>query len=80
MSIDDIVDREFPRIEKLIENQKSGALVGLSRSTPALLVIALLVFLFQLRNLPEKLATQSLDLSIEVQQKSPAQSVQSGCY
>ena len=75
MSIDDIVDREFPRIEKLIENQKSGALVGLSRSTPALLVIALLVFLFQLRNLPEKLATQSLDLSIEVQQKLPAQSV-----
>jgi CHASE2 domain-containing sensor protein len=76
MSIDDIVDREFPRIEKLIENQKSGALVGLSRSTPALLVIALLVFLFQIRNLPEKLATQSLDSSIAVQQKSPAQSVQ----
>ncbi len=76
MSIDDIVDREFARVEKLIEDKKPRGLAGLSRSTPALLVIALLVFLFQIRNLPEKLATQSLDSSIAVQQKSPAQSVQ----
>jgi CHASE2 domain-containing sensor protein len=76
MSIDDIVNRELPRIEKLIEDQKSGLLSGLSRSTPALLVIALLVFVFQIRHLPEKLAIQSLDSSIALQQKSSARSVQ----
>lgn len=76
MSIDDIVDRELPRIEKLLENQKSGFFAGLSRSTPAVSVITLLVFLFQIRSIPEKLATQSLDSSIAVQQKSLARSVQ----
>jgi CHASE2 domain-containing sensor protein len=75
MSIDDIVERELPRIEALIKGRKMGLLDKLSRSVPALLVIAVLVFLFQIRSLPEKLANQSLDASIAVQQKSPARSV-----
>jgi hypothetical protein len=75
MSIDDIADREIPRVERLLEDHKTGFLAGLSRSKPALIVIAILVFLFQSRSLPEKLANQSLDSSIAAQQKSPARSV-----
>ena len=44
MSIDDIVERELPRIEALIKGRKTGLLDKLSRSVPALLVIAVLVF------------------------------------
>ena len=75
MSIGDIADHELPRLEKLIEERKSGLLSGLSRSKPALLVIAILVFLFQIRSLPEKLAGQSLDSSIAAQQHTEARSV-----
>jgi len=75
MSIEDIADRELPRLEKLIEERKSGWVSNLSRSKAALLVIAVLVFLFQIRNLPEKLAGQSLDASIAAQQRKDARSV-----
>jgi CHASE2 domain len=75
VSIEDIADHELPRLEKLIEERKSGLLSGLSSSKPALLVIAILVFLFQIRSLPEKLAGQSLDSSIAAQQHMEARSV-----
>lgn len=76
MSIDDILDRELPRLEKLIESRKSGFLGALSQSKTALITLAALVFLFQVRDLPAKLANQSLDSAIEIQDKSPAKSVQ----
>lgn len=76
MSVNDIVERELPRVESLIAGRQSGVLAGVLKSTPTLILIAILVFLFQIRDLPERLATQSLDASIEAQQKSAARYVQ----
>jgi CHASE2 domain len=75
MSIDDIADREIPHLAKVLEEQKSGWAGTLSRSKLALLVIAILVFLFQVRGLPDKFAGQSLDAAVAVQRRIPAESV-----
>jgi CHASE2 domain-containing sensor protein len=75
MSIDDIADREIPHLATVIEEQKSGWARALSRSKLALLVIAVLDFLFQVRGLPDKFAGQSLDAAIVVQRRVPAESV-----
>ena len=58
---DDILDREIARLQHLIENRKISFLGRLSNSKPALFVIAIMVLLFQMRNLPETLANSSLD-------------------
>jgi CHASE2 domain-containing sensor protein len=75
MSIDDIADREIPHLAKLIEEQKPGWVGALSRSKLALMVIAVLVFLFQVRDFPDKFAGQSLDAAVAVQWHVPAESV-----
>lgn len=68
MSIDDIANRELPHLVKVIEERKSGWAARLSKSKLALFVIAVLVFLFQIRDLPDKFASQSLDAAVAVQQ------------
>jgi CHASE2 domain-containing sensor protein len=75
MSIDEIADRELPHLVKVIEERKSGWAGRLSKSKLALLVIALLVFLFQIRGLPDKFASQSLDAAVAVQRHVPADTV-----
>jgi hypothetical protein len=75
MSLDDIADREVPHLAKVVEAQTSGWLGALSRSKLALLVIAILVFLFQVRGLPDKFAGQSLDAAVAVQRRVSAPSV-----
>jgi len=75
MSIDDIADRELPHLAKLIEERKWDWARALSRSKFALLVIVVLVFLFQVRGLPDRFAGQSLDAAIAVQHRVAAESV-----
>lgn len=75
MSIDDIADREIPHIVKVIEERKSGWAGRLSKSRLALTVIAVLVFLFQVRGLPDKFANQSLDAAVAVQRHQLAGAV-----
>ncbi len=69
----DILDREIVRLQHLIENRK---LFGrLSNSKAALLVIAVMVLVFQMRNLPESLANSSLDAAISIERPVQAKSV-----
>jgi hypothetical protein len=69
----DILDREIVRLQHLIENRK---LLGrLSHSKAALIVIAVMVLIFQMRNLPETLANSSLDAAISIERPVHAQSV-----
>lgn len=75
MSIEDIADRELPHLVKVIEERKTGWAGRLSKSKLALLVIAVLVFLFQVRSLPDKFAGQSLDAAVAVRSHVPADSV-----
>lgn len=73
LSGSDILDREIARLQRLIENRK---LFGrLSQSKAALLVIAVMVLIFQMRNLPETLANSSLDAAISIERPVKAQSV-----
>jgi len=72
---DDILDREIARLQHLIENRKISFLGRLSNSKPALFVIAIMVLLFQMRNLPETLANSSLDAAIAVERPIQARSV-----
>ena len=55
MSIDDIANRELSRLAKVIEEHKSPFTIRLLRSKLALIVIAVLVFLFQVRGLQTNL-------------------------
>jgi CHASE2 domain-containing sensor protein len=75
MNADDILDREIGRLEGFIENRKVPFLRRLSHSRPALLTIVGMVFIFQMRNLPETLANSSLDAAIAIQRPVQAQSV-----
>ncbi|MGD0940084.1 MAG: CHASE2 domain-containing protein [Terracidiphilus sp.] len=75
MSIDDIANRELSRLAKVIEEHKSPFTIRLLRSKLALIVIAVLVFLFQVRGLPDKFANQSLDAAVAVQRHEPAGAV-----
>ena len=75
MTSDDILDHEIGRLEGFIENRKVPFLRRLSHSRPALLTIAAMVLLFQMRNLPETLANSSLDAAIAIQRPVQARSV-----
>ena len=75
MSIEDIADRELPHLVKVIEERKTGWFGRLSKSKLALLVIGVLVFLFQVRGLPDKFAGQSLDAAVAIGRHTPADSV-----
>ncbi|MGD0735195.1 MAG: CHASE2 domain-containing protein [Terracidiphilus sp.] len=72
---DDILDREVARLQHLIENRKFSFLRRLSNSKAGLFVIAIMVLLFQMRNLPETLANSSLDAAIAVERPVKAPSV-----
>ena len=69
----DILEREIVRLQHLIENR--NLLGRLSRSKAGLLVIAIMVMVFQMRNLPETLANSSLDAAISIERPVQAQSV-----
>jgi CHASE2 domain-containing sensor protein len=69
----DIIEHEIVRLQHLIENRKF--LGRLSRSKAALLVIAVMVLIFQMRNLPETLANSSLDAAIAIERPVQAKSV-----
>jgi hypothetical protein len=73
LSGSDIIEREIVRLQHLIENRKF--LGRLSRSKAALIVIAVTVMIFQMRNLPETLANSSLDAAIKIQRSEQAKSV-----
>ncbi len=75
MSADDILDHEIGRLQGLVENRRVPFLRRLSQSKPALFTIAIMAFLFQLRNLPETLANSSLDAAIAIQKPVPTRSV-----
>jgi CHASE2 domain-containing sensor protein len=75
MTADDIIDREIGRLEGYIEDRKLPFLHHVSRSRPALLIIAVMVLVFQMRNLPETWANNSLDAAISIQRPVPARSV-----
>jgi len=70
MTLDDILDKEVTRLQTYLEAGRLSFLGSLARSKAALLVIALLVIVFQMRNLPQTLASSSLDAAISIQ--SPA--------
>ena len=73
LSGSDIIEHELVRLQHLIENRKF--LGRLSRSKAALLVIAIMVLVFQMRNLPETLANSSLDAAIAIERPVQARSV-----
>jgi len=75
MSLDDILDHEVVRLQRFIENRRFSFLERLSHSKAALLVIAAMVVIFQMRNLPEQLANSSLDAAIAVERLTPPKSV-----
>src|SRR5580698_6079417 len=75
MSIDDILDKEIQRLQGFIENRKFSLFQRLSHSKPALFTIAIMVLVFQMRNLPELLANSSLDAAIAVEQPVQTRSV-----
>jgi len=70
MTLDDILDKEVTRLQTYLEAGRFSFLGSLARSKATLLVIALLVIVFQMRNLPQTLASSSLDAAISIQ--SPA--------
>jgi hypothetical protein len=75
MTTDEILDNEIARLQGFIEKSKISFLSRLSHSKLALAVIAMMVLLFQLRNMPETLANSSLDAAIEIEKAVPARSV-----
>jgi CHASE2 domain-containing sensor protein len=75
MTADEILDHEITRLQSFIENSKISFLNRLAHSKLALVVIAMMVLLFQLRNMPETLANSSLDAAIEIEHPVPAHSV-----
>ncbi|HWE84689.1 MAG TPA: CHASE2 domain-containing protein [Terracidiphilus sp.] len=75
MTLDDILDHETARLQGFVENQRFAFLERLSHSKLALLVIAMMVVVFQMRNLPEQLANSSLDAAIAVERPVPPKSV-----
>ena len=75
MTADDILNREIARLQGFIENRKLPFLRRLSRSKLALITIAVVVLLFQMRSLPELLANSSLDAAIAIQRPAQARSV-----
>ncbi|MDP9050309.1 MAG: CHASE2 domain-containing protein [Acidobacteriota bacterium] len=75
MSQADILDHEIGRLAGYIENRRIPFLRRVSQSKPALITIAAMVLVFQMRNLPETLANSSLDAAIAVQKPEPAPSV-----
>lgn len=70
MTLDDILDKEVTRLQTYLEAGRFSFLGSLARSKSTFLVIALLVIVFQMRNLPQILASSSLDAAISIQ--SPA--------
>jgi len=75
MDANDILDHEVARLQGFIENRKFPFLRRLSHSRPALITIAILVIVFQMRNMPELLANDSLDAAIAVERPVQARSV-----
>jgi CHASE2 domain-containing sensor protein len=75
MTTDDILDREIGRLQGYVENQKVPFLRRVAGSRGALLSIAILVLVFQLRNMPELWANSSLDAAISIQRPVAAHSV-----
>jgi CHASE2 domain-containing sensor protein len=75
MSLDDVVNHELARLQRIIESGKYSFLQRLSHSKLALIVIASLIVLFQIRNMPSVLATSSLDAAIAVQRPEDSQTV-----
>jgi CHASE2 domain-containing sensor protein len=75
MDANAVLDQEVSRLQGFIENQKFPFLRRLSHSRPALITIAILVVLFQMRTMPETLANDSLDAAIAVERPVQAKSV-----
>ncbi|HWG21786.1 MAG TPA: CHASE2 domain-containing protein [Terracidiphilus sp.] len=75
MNSDDILNREINRLGDLVDSRKFSFLPRLSYSRPALIAIAAVVLVFQMRNFPEELANSSLDAAISVQRPVAARSV-----
>jgi CHASE2 domain-containing sensor protein len=75
MTSDDILDKEIGRLQNFVENRRLPFLRRVSQSKPALFTIAIMVVVFQMRNLPETLANSSLDAAISIQPAVQAQSV-----
>jgi CHASE2 domain-containing sensor protein len=75
MSLDDVVNHELARLQRMVESGKYSFLQRLSESKAALIVIASLIVVFQIRNMPATLATSSLDAAIAVQRLEPSQAV-----
>jgi CHASE2 domain-containing sensor protein len=75
MSMDDVVNHELARLQRMVESGKYSFLERFSHSKLALIVIASLVVLFQIRSMPTLLATSSLDAAIAVQRPEDSQSV-----
>src|ERR1019366_2174093 len=70
-----LLDRETARLESLLKGGQTSWRGKLLQSKLALLTIAIVVLIFQVRGLPEKLANSSLDAAIAVQRQTPSQSV-----
>jgi CHASE2 domain-containing sensor protein len=75
MSLDDVVNHELARLQKMIESGRYSFLQRFSHSRLALFVIAALIVLFQIRNMPALLATSSLDAAIAVQRPEDSKQV-----
>jgi CHASE2 domain-containing sensor protein len=75
VSLDDVVNHELGHLEKLIDSGKYSFLRRLSHSKLALFVIAAVIVLFQIRNMPALLATSSVDAAIAVQRPEDSNQV-----
>jgi CHASE2 domain-containing sensor protein len=75
MSLDDVVNHELARLQKVIESGRYSFLERFSHSRLALFVIAAVIVLFQIRNMPALLATSSLDAAIAVQRPEDSKQV-----
>jgi CHASE2 domain-containing sensor protein len=76
MSVDEILTFELARLQGFIENRRFSFLERLSHSKAALLTIAAMLVLVQMRHMPEQLANSSLDAAITVERPVPARSAQ----
>jgi CHASE2 domain-containing sensor protein len=75
VSLDDVVNHELARLQKVIESGRYSFLERFSHSRLALFVIAAVIVLFQIRNMPALLATSSLDAAIAVQRPEDSKQV-----
>ena len=76
MSVDDILNLELARLQGYIENRRFSFLERLSHSRAALLTIAAMLVVVQMRHMPDQLANSSLDAAIAVERSMPPRSAQ----